>query len=151
MLQSRSIVLFLLLFKMIFYAQTQSIHLNITNIRSDKGQICVGVFTNSESFEQEEPCIEKCYSKKNFADGKYEIVLDLKPGIYGVSILDDENMNGKMNYNFLGVPTEGFGFGGYKHKGLKKPVFSDFSFCVQPNEIIRFDVVLRYFELSFKK
>ena len=42
-------------------------------------------------------------------------------------MLDDENDDGKMNYNFLGAPKEGYGFCNYEHTGFGKPDFSNFA------------------------
>ena len=33
---------------------------------------------------------------------------DLKPGLYALGGFHDENENGKLDTNFLGIPTEGF-------------------------------------------
>ena len=35
---------------------------------------------------------------------------DLKPGRYAVAVYHDENDNGELDTNLLGMPTEGFGF-----------------------------------------
>jgi uncharacterized protein (DUF2141 family) len=37
-------------------------------------------------------------------------IADLKPGKYAVRYYHDENMNGNMETNRLGKPTEGYGF-----------------------------------------
>jgi uncharacterized protein (DUF2141 family) len=29
----------------------------------------------------------------------------LEPREYGISLMDDENFNGKMDYNFIGIPN----------------------------------------------
>ena len=35
---------------------------------------------------------------------------DLPPGTYAVQVMHDENENNKLDTNFLGIPTEGYGF-----------------------------------------
>ena len=35
---------------------------------------------------------------------------DLPPGTYAVQVMHDENDNGKLDSNFLGIPSEGYGF-----------------------------------------
>jgi uncharacterized protein (DUF2141 family) len=37
-------------------------------------------------------------------------IQDLKPGKYAIRYYHDENMNGKMDTNLVGKPTEGYGF-----------------------------------------
>lgn len=37
-------------------------------------------------------------------------VRNIKPGKYAIRYFHDENLNGKMETNFIGKPTEGYGF-----------------------------------------
>ena len=53
----------------------------------------------------------------------------VKPGTYGIAILDDENNNQKMDYGLL-LPKEGFGFSDYYHTGMSQPDFRKFSFVM---------------------
>lgn len=39
------------------------------------------------------------------------VVNDLSPGRYAVTAFHDENDNGELDTNLLGIPTEGYGFG----------------------------------------
>ena len=61
-------------------------------------------------------------------DGRMKVQLELEPGNIGLSLLDDENKDYEMNYNFIGMPKEGFGFSNYYHKGFSMPTFDDFDF-----------------------
>ncbi len=36
---------------------------------------------------------------------------NLAPGEYGISVVHDENENGDLDKNFVGIPKEGFAFG----------------------------------------
>ncbi len=53
---------------------------------------------------------------------------DIKPGRYSIIILDDENKNNDLDKNWLGIPTEGFGFS----KNVKPTLLGapDFEKCV---------------------
>ena len=133
------------------FVKAQTVELRIVNVRTDVGQICVGVFDSQEAFKDEQDCFRRITLKSEFEDGDYSMTIQLSPGTYGISVLDDVNMDGKMNYNLIGIPTEGYGFGGFKHRGLKKPVFDDFKFTIEQGQHIQFDVELRYFELNLKK
>jgi len=133
------------------FVKAQTVEVRIINVRTDVGQLYVGVFDSQESFKKEDGFYRQKILKSEIEDGNYSITIQLSPGTYGVSVLDDVNMDGKMNYNLIGIPTEGYGFGGFKHRGLKKPTFDDFSFTIEKGQYIQFDVELRYFELNFKK
>ena len=45
-------------------------------------------------------------------------------------MLDDENNDTEMEYNWVGIPQEGFGFSDYYHTGLSRPVLADFDFVL---------------------
>lgn len=106
----------------------QTVDVEITNIRNEKGSILLGVFTDHEGFAEEEAIIDIILSKEKMENGNLKLILELEPGTYGISVLDDENDNGEMDYNFLGIPKEGFGFSNYLHSALRRPVFENFKF-----------------------
>lgn len=49
---------------------------------------------------------------------------NLPPGTYAVGVIDDENDNGKLDTNFLGIPKEGFGFSN-NVTAMRKPTFEE--------------------------
>ena len=50
------------------------------------------------------------------------------PGSYGVSIFHDENQNGKLDTNAIGIPTEGFGFSRDAMGSFGPPTFEQIRF-----------------------
>jgi uncharacterized protein (DUF2141 family) len=66
---------------------------------------------------------------------------DLAPGTYAVMISHDENGNGKLDSNFIGMPTEGYGFSN-NPKVMRKPTWEEarFELAADPTSI---DVALR--------
>ncbi|MCC6370579.1 MAG: DUF2141 domain-containing protein, partial [Bacteroidia bacterium] len=67
---------------------------------------------------------------------------DLKPGVYGIAILDDENTNEKMDYGWF-LPKEGFGFSDYYHSNMSHPKFESFDFVLK-KEAKKVEIKLRY-------
>ena len=53
---------------------------------------------------------------------------DIPPGTYAMAVVHDENMNGKLDTNWLGLPTEGYGFSNNAKAVFSAPSFSDASF-----------------------
>lgn len=139
------IKLILLLLLPVVSISAQTIEVTVTGIRSEKGQIAIGVFTDEESFRKEKAFLEPRVSKENLADGTMTFSLTLEPGVYGLSVLDDENCDGLMEYRKLGLPKEGFGFSGYYHTGIKRPKFDDFSFTVVQGLDMKITVRMKYF------
>lgn len=123
----------------------QTLDVQIKNIRNTKGQLCIAIFADQSGFKAEKSIWEMKYCKKELATGELRIRIPIKKGRYGLSVLDDENENGKMNYGMLGIPREGFGFSNYTHQGIKVPGFNDFSFCIKKNEELEISVVMKYF------
>jgi uncharacterized protein (DUF2141 family) len=123
----------------------QILELSISNIRSHNGQLCIALFDSEEGFRKEQPCWEKIYSKCQLQQGELVLTIRIPSGIYGLSVLDDENMDGNMNYNRIRVPLEGFGFSNYKHKGIRKPKFKQFTFNAKEDEKVKVEVKMRYF------
>lgn len=85
-----------------------SLEVTVKNIKETKGTIRVGLFATENDF------------LKNAVDGKIvkasgtEVTVifeNLKPGEYGISVIHDENENGKLDSNIIGIPKEGFAFG----------------------------------------
>ena len=123
----------------------QTLDVQIMNIKNTKGQLCLAIFADQASFKTEKTCwVIKC-SKKDLINGEFVIKIEFRPGTYGISVLDDENYNGKMDYNLFGIPREGFGFSNYFHRGILKPAFDDFKFDIQKNETKKLTVKMKYF------
>lgn len=106
----------------------QCLTIEISNVKSTSGIIRLAFFTDSQSFEDEKPQFEKLVSKESLSKEAITVhYTDIPRGIYGIALLDDENRNGKMDYRCF-IPTEGFGFSGYEHTGMRKPAYGKFSF-----------------------
>jgi uncharacterized protein (DUF2141 family) len=54
--------------------------------------------------------------------------LDIPPGTYALVVVHDENMNSKLDNNWLGIPTEGYGFSNNAKAMFSAPSFSAASF-----------------------
>jgi uncharacterized protein (DUF2141 family) len=108
----------------------QNIEVTFSGIRSSLGQIRLEVFIDEEGFEKEKGIMIKHFKKIKLLKGEMSVKFDLAPGTYGLALLDDENSDDKMNYSFIGLPKEGFGFSNYYLSGLFKPKFETFKFTV---------------------
>ncbi|MBL7911729.1 MAG: DUF2141 domain-containing protein [Bacteroidia bacterium] len=121
----------------------QSLKINVSGIRNGSGTIRLAFYTTSESFEKEKPFLIKIEPKTGMDNGVLKInYTDIKVGIYGIAILDDENSNQKMDYGWV-LPKEGFGFSDYYHTGMTRPKFESFDFVLK-NEIKTVSIKLRY-------
>ncbi len=84
--------------------------INIDGLQNRKGQVCLSVFSTSKGFPSDTKNAVQRQCLK-ITDAPLRMTLkQLQPGSYAVAVLHDENNDGKANRNFLGIPTEGFGF-----------------------------------------
>ncbi len=122
------------------YVQAQhQTDIKVTGIRSPKGKIWVNVFKDAASYDNEKPFKKLAFDKKGITNGTLNISCELESGIFGFTIVDDENDNGKIDKNFIGIPKEGFGFSNFFMEKMKKPKFDDFKvdLTTQPKIVIR--------------
>ena len=122
----------------------QTIELTITGIKSTKGEILIGVFKDNESFKIEKAFLNKKFAKTGIINGEMSVHFSIEPGLYGLSLLDDENSSGLMEYNFIRIPKEGFGFSDYYHTGITKPKFDAFSFTIEKDQTKKITIRIRY-------
>ncbi len=124
--------------------RAQNVDVTITGIRSQKGQIVIGVFKDSESYQKEQAFVSKTFKKSVSPDGGMKVKFSLEPGVYGLCLLDDENGDGIMKYNFVKMPKEGFGFSDYYFTGVKKPKFDVFKFTLAKGQQKSIKIRVRY-------
>ena len=79
----------------------------------------IAVFNSAETWLGEHPV----YSSTIKVDGQTIVwqINDVPYGDYGIAVLHDENSNGKMDKNFLGMPLEPYGFSNNLRVTLRAP------------------------------
>ena len=119
---------------------THDITIKITNVRNMKGRIQLQLYRTGKSFAAEAPYKQYYVSKKSLKNKTVTYTIyGLKTGTYGVALLDDENANKEMDYNWM-MPNEGFGFSDYYHTAWSKPKFSQFKFSLSSNKSVTMKV-----------
>jgi uncharacterized protein (DUF2141 family) len=78
--------------------------------------------------------------------GKQAVVSfgDLAPGSYAVSVIHDVNLNGDIDMNMLGIPTEGWGFSNDARGTLGPPSFDAAAVQVGADAQTRIDITLNH-------
>ena len=81
-----------------------------SNLRNSNGSFACSLYNSAKGFPKTDESVV-AGSRVKIKDGHATCVFNnLNPGSYAVVAMHDENNNGKMDYNFLGIPTEGYGF-----------------------------------------
>jgi len=142
--KSKSICLLILIFVCSITVYSQNIKVLVTGIRSTQGQVIIKVYKDNASFNKDKPFITKKFIKSGISKGEMAVNFTLESGTYGLALLDDENKDNEMNYTFLGIPEEGFGFSNYYLSGLTKPTFDLFKFVLIKDQIQKIIIKIRY-------
>jgi uncharacterized protein (DUF2141 family) len=69
---------------------------------------------------------------------------DLAPGTYAAAVIHDENGNGTLDKNFLGIPTEAYGISNNHTHALSKPTWDESKFTVNADTTVTSKISLRY-------
>ncbi len=101
--------------------------IHVDHLRNSRGKVGTAVY-NSPSGWPENTDKALRHGPSNIvptADGLASTMTweNLPPGDYAVVAIHDENSNHKLDKNFFGIPTEGFGFANNPHVGLTAPGF----------------------------
>ena len=105
------------------------IHVKILDIRNSTGTVACALFESPAGFPSEflHSATNVMIIKIRKAQARCDF-MDIPPGTYAMVVIHDENMNGKLDANALGIPKEGYGFSKDAKKWLGTPSFSDASF-----------------------
>jgi uncharacterized protein (DUF2141 family) len=101
----------------------------IDNIKKVTGEMELGLYDKAENF----PKVGKQYLlvKRKVTGHTFTYTFqDLPPGEYALAVFHDRNTDGKINKNFLGIPTEPYGFSNNIRPKLSAPPFAKTKFRV---------------------
>lgn len=114
-------------------AQTKAtLTVQINGLRNNAGKIGVTLYNKEQGFPSSSTAAFKHGTRIPTNQSAAMVFYDLPPGTYAVGILHDENNNMEMDYNFFGIPTEGFGISNNPKMVIKAPTFSEAKFEVKP-------------------
>jgi uncharacterized protein (DUF2141 family) len=78
-------------------------------LRNNKGQVFCALYASAEGFPKDgQKAIRRNTSSISDQKASCEFSL-IEAGTHAVSVFHDENSNGKLDTNFLGIPREGVG------------------------------------------
>lgn len=125
-----------LLFAITYYnpavsQQKTTLNITIENIQTHEGSIYLAVYDNKEAFMKNHIAES---IKKVGPQSDLSITIALCPGTYAISIFHDENNNGKLDKNFIGIPREPYGFSNNPRIRFGPPGFNDCAFEFSPTK-----------------
>ena len=90
-------------------AHAGELTVTITDIRAAQGSLMVSLVDSDAAWNSQAKPVaaRKVPAEKGEMQFKFS---DLPAGLYAVQVMHDENDNNKLDANFLGIPSEGYGF-----------------------------------------
>lgn len=113
-------------------AQTQ-IEVEVTNFKSNKGVAYIGLYESENTFLNKALQGEKLMIKNNKVVCTFK---DIPPGTYAISVFHDEDENGELTTNFMGIPKESYAASNNAASRLGPPKWQDARFRVNAGETV---------------
>ena len=108
----------------------------VSDLEGDKGAVMLALLDSLEMFDAGDVAFRQ--ASVPVQDGKATVVIgDLPFGTYAIKVYHDENENGELETNFVGFPTESFGFSNDAMGRFGPPSFDEakFEFSERRKEI----------------
>lgn len=107
--------------------ETAVLRARVEDLRNERGQLRVGVFDSAKGFPKRREGAVVWRSVP--ADAEERVVeIALPPGRYAVVVLHDEDADKKLDANWLGVPTEGYGVTNNPKPRMRAATFKEAAF-----------------------
>ncbi len=112
--------------------QGNCVDLRVEDVRNAEGILLVALFTDEPTYldnrgearSERIPAIEGTVS---------QALCGLPSGRYALSLFHDEDVDTELDTNFIGIPTEGYGFAGEGRGYRGKPSFETIAFELGPD------------------
>ena len=115
---------------------TANLTIRVIGARNSKGRIAIALFQSETGFPGDSSKAIRTQQAEIDPQGRSaQFVLERIPyGVYAVSVFHDENMNGKLDKNFVGAPKEGYGASNNPRKRMGPPSFNEAKFPLNQAE-----------------
>lgn len=110
------------------WAQTSELVVEVRNFKNTAGKVKVAVFDSESTYLNESKYAEDTvvYNQESVQ----LIFRGLPQGEYAISIYHDENDNGKLDTNFIGIPTESYAFSNNASGQFGPPKYEESKFTL---------------------
>ncbi len=103
---------------------------DVDGLASARGHVVCGIFGSAAGFPKDTDHTLKHVSVPASLSGVRCTFPDMPPGGYAISVFHDENDDGVLNTNFLGMPREGYGVSNNHTHATQAPGFDESRFTV---------------------
>ncbi|MBB3698117.1 DUF2141 domain-containing protein [Flammeovirga yaeyamensis] len=137
-----SFLLNLLIYTHLLSIPTDDVTITISGLESSKGKVEIGIYNSSSTF----PKSNEFYKGYSISPNGSEITIsvnDLPEGTYAIAVWHDENEDKKLNTNWVGKPSEKYGFSNNVFGVFSPPNFDEASFNVEKNKLTELNIKLK--------
>jgi uncharacterized protein (DUF2141 family) len=121
-------------------AQAAELTVVLQDVRAQTGLIKVALVDSQAGWDGKAAPVQATGAPPSGEQATF-VFKDLKPGAYAVLITHDENGNGQLDTNMMGMPVEGYGFSN-NPRVMRKPTWDEARFELA-GEATHIDVALR--------
>lgn len=122
----------------------ESVRVQIHGIRNTNGDIACAIFNAAEGYPEESTKAYKFIRMASPGNSAICQFNDIPSGTYAIAVLHDENANGKLDKNFLGIPREGYGASNNVRPKMSAPAFKDAAFSVKAGGTTTLNIDMGY-------
>ena len=121
-----------------------SLTINVEGLRNSRGVVQYALYDQEGSLPDQKFKKYHQIRTSSISNGKSSTTFaELTPGTYAISVLHDEDKNGKIEMGLL-LPKEGIGFSNFKTIGLSnRPNFSKASFVLVKDSTIVVNMIYK--------
>jgi uncharacterized protein (DUF2141 family) len=124
--------------------RTGAISAEIGSLRSDRGTIFCSLYNSEDGFPMEGSKAFRRAETKPRGGRATCTFPGLPAGTYAIGLLHDENDNGKMDTNFVGLPKEGYGASNDAKATFGPPKFKDAKVELGGGGVLTLKINVRY-------
>lgn len=110
-------------------SETCKLEVRVHGLRNGQGDVALALFASEEGYPGK---TERALRRERLhLDGHVEVTFALdgvKPGTYALSAFHDEDTDGKLGTNFIGIPNEGVAASNDAKGSFGPPKFNDAKF-----------------------
>ena len=114
--------------------------MSVSNPRDATGQLCFAVFRDGEGYPDG---AERAVANGCVAMTDQPATARLPAGRYGISVFHDADSDGELGTNFLGIPSEGYGFSNDPSATFGPPPWEEVAFDLAADTAL--ELTLTYF------
>lgn len=114
----------------------------VRGLRNDRGRVMGALFDRPERWVRDGEEAANC--RTSIRGGTARCAMQVRPGRYAFAFAHDEDGDGQFDRDFLGIPSEGYGFSNDVRPSLSLPSWQSAAFMVPETPSGQFVVTARY-------